>query len=163
MGFDITLPATGLTRDGDLYQILRNNFIALYERFTTIEYFPNLPSGVTEDPTDPISYFKDYTGIVHLQGTGTSTNFININIPGGGGGLRQVTYLFTLPPGFRPDCETVTYTYTVPNRVYIWPLMGGNWGSLFISSAAGFEGKILSYTSARNAIFYLNGVSFFGV
>ena len=160
MGFDVTLPATGLTRDGDLYQILRNNFIALNSRFTTIEYFPNLPNGIAQDPTDPISYYKDYAGIVHLQGTGTSTNIMTIPVYGG---TRSVCCLFTLPPGFCPDCDPITNYYLVENRVFGWPLMGGNWGSLFISNSPGVEGTIAAYVSTSNATFYLNGISFFGV
>jgi hypothetical protein len=160
MGFDVTLPTTGLTREGDLYQILRNNFIALYERFTTIEYFPNLHTGVAQDPTDPISYFKDYTGIVHLQGTGTSSNLITIPVYGGS---RYVCSLFTLPPGFRPDCDPITNYYLVENCVFGWPLTGGNWGALFTCNSPGVEGTIAAYVSTANAIFYLNGISFFGV
>jgi hypothetical protein len=46
----------------------------------------------------PVRYFKDLSGVVHLQGGLT------------GGTAGRTAALFTLPPGYRPDAEFLEFS-----------------------------------------------------
>jgi hypothetical protein len=89
--------------------------------------------------TNPVGFFKDQSGVVHLQGWA---------IAGSGGGLSS---LFTLPPGYRPAAGTV---------MILTPLSGvaafiGGSGASF----AGFnlDGKV---AGEEEELVVLDGISF---
>jgi hypothetical protein len=63
MAFDPTLPATGVTKFGDLYAILRANFVALATPEAWTDFTP-----VSGSAYDQCSYRKDPSGLVHLKG-----------------------------------------------------------------------------------------------
>jgi hypothetical protein len=95
MDIDLTLPATGLTKDGDLYQVLRNNFNAIYNRYTLIEYTPTILAGWRTN--NQVKYWKDAFGFAYICG--------DISIDPALGSPSSTCFL--LPGGFRP--ETVQY------------------------------------------------------
>lgn len=101
MGLNLLLPATGLTKDGELYAILRSNFNALMDKFTIVEYAAELTTGWLA--LQPVTFCKDPFGFVHLTGTIMIGSYIGLTY----------TY-FVLPAGFRPEVESY-----FPNTVLV--------------------------------------------
>ena len=97
MAFDPTLPATGVTKFGDLYAILRANFVGLSAG--GVEAWTDIGSGGSSWGTDwgntsetyPAGFMKDPMGFVHLRGLTFNED-----------GLLD-TSVFTLPSGYYPD------------------------------------------------------------
>lgn len=103
MALDLTLPATGVTKFGDLYAILRANFIGLYDLMTDVEDWTLIGSGgsswgtnwASSNPAYPVGFLIDPMGFVHLQGCATNggnTNYPLI-LPSGYWPQQQVTYM----------------------------------------------------------------------
>ena len=100
MAYDAALPATGVTNKGILYEVLRNNFVALKAQ-VDLAYDPGTWIQVTSFVGDwhaeiPVYYRKDNCGFVYLKGTAHTVN--GDNGP-----------CFTLPYGYCP----VQYIYFI--------------------------------------------------
>jgi hypothetical protein len=97
--------------------------------------------------TNQVAYYKDPSGVVHLQGAIA------------GGTLTESA--FTLPPGFRPDAE---YAYFSPlstggsnNPALSELLLYG----AFYAETPSLDGLVVPYVGS-NVYFSLDGVSFRG-
>jgi hypothetical protein len=89
--------------------------------------------------TNPIGFFKDQEGIVHLQGWG---------ITGPGGGLNS---LFTLPPGYRPAAGTVMILTPLSSVAAFIGGSGASFGGLNL------DGKV---AGEEEEVIVLDGISF---
>ena len=88
MAFDPTLPATGVTKFGDLYAILRANFVGL----GTPEAWTDFTPGTGWTVGAQCSYMKDPFGFVHFKG------YIWHTV----GTVSQIIYTIT-DVNYRPD------------------------------------------------------------
>ncbi len=89
--------------------------------------------------TNPVGFFKDHEGIVHLQGWG---------IAGSGGGLSS---LFTLPPGYRPAAGTVMILTPLSGVATFIGGTGASFGGLNL------DGKV---AGEEEELVVLDGISF---
>jgi hypothetical protein len=99
----------------------------------------NIPTS-GEIPLNPVGFYKDHEGIVHLQGVAK----VGKNPSG-------VSTVFTLPPGFRPSAGKAALFEPLNETIAI--IFGGN------TNIAGFElsGKVLG---AEEKPILLEGVTF---
>jgi hypothetical protein len=110
MAFDPTLPATGVTKFGDLYAILRANFVALAALVTVESWIDVNSFGSNWVSTHQVSYMKDPMGFVHLKGQLAAT-------------ATHAVTAFTLPSGYQPEQNLI-----IPHAV----LAGGEIGTIQI-------------------------------
>jgi len=88
MPFDPTLPATGVTTFGNLYAILREQFVS--EAWITLT-----PANYWEGATNPLHYMKDPMGFVHFRGHFQATSDQATSFP----------FNAVLPLGYRPEID----------------------------------------------------------
>lgn len=145
MALDLTLPATGITKHGDLYTVLRENFNGLYNMGDiTVDYYtPTLDSRITIDATDPVGYYVDRNSNIRLFGkcsltTGTSqlTNFV----------------IFTFPTNHRPGRD-MRFSYKGKNETttVVGDIIIRSTGTVIYSTVISGD---------RTYSFYLNGIFF---
>jgi hypothetical protein len=89
--------------------------------------------------TNPVGFYKDHEGIVHLQGWA---------IAGPGGGLNS---LFTLPPGYRPAAGTVMILTPLSGVV---TFIGGSGASF---SGINLDGKV---AGEEEELVVLDGITY---
>ena len=132
MAFDPTLPATGVTTFGNLYAILRANFVGL----GVVEAWTNVSSlGANWVAQTTVSHMKDPMGFVYLKGYGYAS------------GTASAT-LFTLPSGYRP-AQTFKKIGGV-NAANVWP------GQIIIAT----DGTVTAEFYSNNDQFFLDGITF---
>ena len=137
MAFDPTLPATGVTKFGDLYAILRANFVGLSAG--GVEAWTNIGSGgsawltgwVNANAEYPAGFVKDPFGFVHLRGV--AHNDGNTNYP------------ITLPSGFFPEQQVTFLAGYGSGSVYMFAIYTN--GTTFCGAGSG-------------AYIYLDGITF---
>lgn len=155
MGLDLTLPATGKTRDGDLYKVLRDNFNGLYAKFGPL--VPTVVNGILGGTVlVPVTYVKDGCGWVHLSGTVYST-LVKTTYP-----VYQVW--FGLPSGFIPTEENNhDQTVIFPNRVKATYSGNPFYYDIIINTiySNGVPGEITSLLGDGGSTYiYFDGISF---
>jgi len=103
MAFDPDLPATGVTKFGDLYAILRANFVGLsaggVEAWTVIPWAAKWSSTLTDGSTG-MSYMKDPFGFVHLMGGAWKIDDT---------AQTSIPITAALPVGYRPEKRMIFY------------------------------------------------------
>jgi hypothetical protein len=101
MSFNSDFPYTGITREGDLYKGLRDNFNAINDRFVLTPFDVSIsPEWFLWSPWS-IQFYKDPFGFVILEGIVSA-----IGTP--------ASACFILPAGYRPDAEL-----TFPSRARV--------------------------------------------
>ena len=138
MAFDPTLPATGVTKFGDLYAILRANFVGLGVVEAWTDFTPGTGWSSSGGTWKQCSYMKDPFGFVHLKGLtlGSST-------------ITYPNIYDNLPAAYRPE-QDVSYTT-------VWTPGTGASLQVHISASTG----IISATAgATNVTASLDGITF---
>jgi hypothetical protein len=136
MSLNLSLPATGVTKHKDFYSVMRENFSGLNNKYTTpVKYNLILMPSVVEVATDPVYYYVDGAGYVHLCGSVSVSSCLSTG-----------AHFFTLPSGHRPNIKILLgnqYGYNPPAT------LGGNgWGVLVLYpyDDATYPGKVSTLT-----------------
>ena len=107
--------------------------------------FPLIGAGVS---LNPVGFYKDHEGIVHLQGIATLPEMTE-------GGIFSV---FTLPPGFRPAAGTIIILEQISNGAAI---IGGSNAVLNGTPSIDLSGKVAgSGSTTEETSVALDGITF---
>jgi hypothetical protein len=154
MALDLTLPASGITKHSDFYRVMRDNFNGIYNKYTPTKYDVSLLPTVTQVATDPVFYYVDSAGYVHLFGS------VVVN-----SSMDRGCEFFVLPEGHRPE-----HPLNFKSYIYYTPPAPGGSGigilEIYAYDHATYPGMVRSFIAFAAGTYCtttFNGIVFKGV